>query len=202
MVHARNVKPPLAGATLVSVDEASVRSLPGFVRVVTRGNYVAVVFEREEQAIRGARELKCQWRPPAAAPFPTSETLFDYMRAATPTATGDPAVVGDPVTALSGAATVIEARYDVPFQGHTAMGPAHATADPTGDQLTIYSNDMKSYGLRNGVAEFLKMPRDRVRVVWMDGPQAYGRTAADDAGFEAAFLATEIERPVRAAVDA
>ena len=90
MVHARNVKPPLAGATLVSVDEASVRSLPGFVRVVTRGNYVAVVFEREEQAIRGARELKCQWRPPAAAPFPTSETLFDYMRAATPTATGDP----------------------------------------------------------------------------------------------------------------
>ncbi len=197
MVHARNVKPPLAGATLVSADETSVRSLPGFVGVVTRGNYVAVVFEREEQAIRGARQLKCQWQPPAAAPFPTSETLFDYMRAATPTATGTPAVVGDPVAALSGAATVIEARYDVPFQGHTAMGPAHATADPTGDQLTIYSNDMKSYGLRNGVAEFLKMPRDRVRVVWMDGPQAYGRTAADDAGFEAALLATEIKRPVR-----
>jgi CO/xanthine dehydrogenase Mo-binding subunit len=41
------------------------------------------------------------------------------------------------------------------------------------------------------------MPRDRVRVVWMDGPQAYGRTAADDAGFEAAFLAKEIGRPVR-----
>ncbi len=98
---------------------------------------------------------------------------------------------------MNEAATVVEARYDVPFQGHTAMGPAHATADPTGDQLTIYSNDMKSYGLRNGVAEFLKMPRDRVRVVWMDGPQAYGRTAADDAGFEAAFLAKELGRPVR-----
>ena len=41
------------------------------------------------------------------------------------------------------------------------------------------------------------MPRDRVRVVWMEGPQAYGRTAADDAGFEAAFLAKEIGRPVR-----
>jgi CO/xanthine dehydrogenase Mo-binding subunit len=25
-----------------------------------------------------------------------------------------------------------------------------------------------------------------VRVVWLKGPQAYGRTAADDAGFEAA----------------
>ena len=31
----------------------------------------------------------------------------------------------------------------------------------------------------------------------MEGPQAYGRTAADDAGFEAAFLAKEIGRPVR-----
>src|SRR3979490_1351719 len=41
------------------------------------------------------------------------------------------------------------------------------------------------------------MPRDRVRVVWMEGPQGYGRTAADDAGFEAAFLAKELGRPVR-----
>ena len=56
---------------------------------------------------------------------------------------------------------------------------------------------MKSYGLRNGVAQFLGMPREQVRVVWMDGPQAFGRTAADDAGFEAAFLAREIGRPVR-----
>ena len=31
----------------------------------------------------------------------------------------------------------------------------------------------------------------------MEGPQAYGRTAADDAGFEAAYLAKEIGRPVR-----
>jgi CO/xanthine dehydrogenase Mo-binding subunit len=31
----------------------------------------------------------------------------------------------------------------------------------------------------------------------MDGPQAYGRTAADDAGFEAAYLAKAVGRPVR-----
>jgi nicotinate dehydrogenase subunit B len=92
---------------------------------------------------------------------------------------------------------VIEADYDVPYQGHVSIGPAHALADPSNGQMTIYSNDMKSYGLRDGVAEFLQLPRDRVRVVWMEGPQAYGRTAADDAGFEAAFLAKEIGRPVR-----
>jgi CO/xanthine dehydrogenase Mo-binding subunit len=197
MVHARNVKPPVAGATLVSIDESSVSGVPGLVKVVSKGNYVAVVCEREEQAIQAARQLKVNWRKPAAAPFPSSEDLYGYMRKAMPTYSGAPSVVGNPDAALAGAAKVIEADYEVPFQGHTSLGPAHATADPTNDQLTIYSNDMKSYGLRNGVAQFLQMPRDRVRVVWMDGSQAYGRTAADDAGFEAAFLAKEIGRPVR-----
>jgi len=197
MVHARNVKPPMAGATLVSIDESSVRDLPGFVRVVSRGNYVAVVCEREEQAINASRRLRVNWRRPATPPFPASDDLFTYMRNATPTSSDPPDVVGDPAGALAGAASVIEAAYEVPYQGHTAISPAHATADPSDGQLTIYSNDMKSYGLRNGVAEFLQMPRDQVRVVWMEGPQAYGRTAADDAGFEAAFLAKELGRPVR-----
>ena len=197
MVHARNVKPPVAGAELVSIDESSVRDIPGFVQVVRRGNYVAVVCEREEEAIRAARQLQVNWQRPATAPFPTSEDLYTYMRHATPTSSSTPSVVGNPDTALAGAAQVIEAEYEYPFQGHTAIGPAHATADPTNGQMTIYSNDMKSYGLRTGVAEFLGMPRDQVRVVWMEGPQGYGRTAADDAGFEAAFLAHALGRPVR-----
>ena len=197
MVHARNVKPPFAGAKLVSIDESSVRGIPGFIKVVSKGNYVAVVCEREEQAIGAQRQIKVNWEKPATAPFPNSEDLFKYMRAATPTSTQKPTVTGNPDSALASAAKVVEAEYDVPFQGHTAISPAHALADPSNGQMTIYSNDMKSYGMRTGVAEFLQMPRDRVRVVWMEGPQAYGRTAADDAGFEAAYLAKEIGRPVR-----
>ena len=197
MLHARNVKPPVAGATLVGIDESSVKAIPGFVRVVSKGNYVAVVCRREEEAIRAARQLKVNWQKPAAAPFPASDDLFAFMRAATPTASPAPTIVGDPAGAIAAAATVVEADYDVPFQGHTSFGPAHALADPSNDQMTIYSNEMKSYGLRNGVAQFLGIPRDRVRVVWMEGPQAFGRTAAGDAGFEAAFLAKALGRPVR-----
>ena len=197
MLHARNVKPPVAGAKLVSIDESSVRGTPGFVKVVSKGNYVAVVCEREEQAISASRRLKVNWEKPATSPFPSSEDLYGYMRRATPTSNSRPNVVGDPDAALAGAAKTIEAEYDFPFQGHTALAPAHATADPSNGQMTIYSNDMKSYGLRNGVAQFLQIPRDQVRVVWMEGPQGYGRTAADDAGFEAAFLAKEVGRPVR-----
>jgi CO/xanthine dehydrogenase Mo-binding subunit len=141
--------------------------------------------------------LKVEWKRPDVAPFPASGDLFNYMRAATPSSTSEPQLLGDPDAALAGAAHVIDAEYEVPFQGHTAIGPAHALADPSDGLMTIYSNDMKAYGLRNGVARFLGMPREKVRVVYMEGPQVYGRTAADDAGFEAAFLAREMGRPVR-----
>src|SRR3954462_5403409 len=96
MVHARNVKPPLAGATLVSVDESSVRNLPGFVKLVRNGNYLAVVCEREEQAIAAARGLRANWQEPAAAPFPASENLHTFMRAAAPASTANPVVIGTP----------------------------------------------------------------------------------------------------------
>ena len=197
MVHARNVRPPIAGAVLRGIDESSVADIPGFIQIVSHGNYVAVVCEREEQAIRAARQLRAEWEPPADAPFPASDELFDYMRQAASTSSGAPEVEGDPDAALAGATQVLEAEFEVPFQGHTALGPAHALADPANGQMTIYSNDMKSYRLRTGVAEFLDIRRDQVRVMYMDGPQLYGRTAADDAGFEAAYLAHEIGRPVR-----
>ena len=206
MVHARNVRPPWAGAKLVSIDESSVEDVPGFIRVVSRGNYVAVVCEREEHAVEAARRLTVRWERPDIPPFPSSEDLFRYLRSEAPMATTTTRggrevplarVQGDPEGALSTAARVIEAEYDFPFQGHTAIGPAHALADPSDGQMTLYSNDMKPYRLRTGVAEFLGMPREQVRVIWLEGPQLYGRSAADDAGFEAAFLAKEVGRPVR-----
>ena len=198
MVHARNVKPPVAGAKLVSIDESSVRNLPGFVKVVSKGNYVAVVCEREEQAIAAARALKCNWQKPATPQLPAgSDGLFKYMRETTPKSSQTPINIGSVDAAFANAAKIVEAEYDVPFQGHTAISPGHALADPSNGQMTIYSNDMKSYGMRNGVATFLGMPREQVRVIWMEGPQGYGRTAADDAGFEAAYIAKELGRPVR-----
>jgi len=105
--------------------------------------------------------------------------------------------VGNPAAAFSRAAKVLEAEYRIPFQGHTAFAGAHAMADPSNGQMTVYSNDMKTYGMRRGVATFLGMPQDRVRVVYMQGPQGFGRTAAEDAACEAAWIARELGRPVR-----
>src|SRR3954469_12848804 len=40
MLHGRVVRPPAVGATLISVDESSIKDMPGVVKVVTRKNFV------------------------------------------------------------------------------------------------------------------------------------------------------------------
>src|SRR5512135_2120929 len=58
MLHGRVVRPPAIGSTVISVDEASVRDLPGVVKVVVRKNFVGVVAEKQWQAEQAANQLK------------------------------------------------------------------------------------------------------------------------------------------------
>ncbi len=71
MAHGRVVRPPAPGATVVRVDESSVRNLPGLVRVVVRNNFVGVVAEKamagdhDRQPTSGHLESRCRARAAA-----------------------------------------------------------------------------------------------------------------------------------------
>ena len=54
MLHGRVVRPPAIGAKLEKVDESGVKKVPGVVRVVREGNFLAVVATNEWDAVRGA----------------------------------------------------------------------------------------------------------------------------------------------------
>src|SRR5882672_12043476 len=66
MLHGRMIRPPVAGATPVSVDESSVRDIPG-VRIVRKNDFIGLVAEKEWDAIRAAEALKVQWSDTKAA---------------------------------------------------------------------------------------------------------------------------------------
>jgi nicotinate dehydrogenase subunit B len=59
MLHARVIRPPALGAGLVSVDESSIAAIGGS-RVVRIQNFLAVVAEREWDAVRAARCVQSQ----------------------------------------------------------------------------------------------------------------------------------------------
>ena len=54
---------PFVGTSLIGIDESSVRDIPGLIAVVRIGDFVGVVAEREEQAIRAAEKLELSWKP-------------------------------------------------------------------------------------------------------------------------------------------
>jgi CO/xanthine dehydrogenase Mo-binding subunit len=193
MLHGRVVRPPGINATLVKVNGFE-RRIPGLVRVVVEKNFVGVVAEREEQAIRAAKELKVTWKDPGGVP--TYEQLFAKMTSQV----GSARLLvldGDPDGALAGAAKVVEATYYYPYQLHGSMGPSCAIADVKGDEVTIWSPTQGVYPLRRAVAKMLKLPDRNVRVLFREGSGCYGLNGADTASCDAALLSRAVGRPVR-----
>ena len=78
MQHARVIRPPAIGASLISVDEDSVKNLPG-VKVVRIKNFLAVVAEDEWTTVRAARALRAQWSEWSG--LPAQDGLADTLRA-------------------------------------------------------------------------------------------------------------------------
>jgi nicotinate dehydrogenase subunit B len=198
MRHGRIVHPPGPGAQLVSVDDTSMQDA----QVVRLGNFVGVVSEREEQAVRAAKALKVEWRQTAHLPYGEGgylgkrEDLYTYIRSQPTT---DNALVeeGDVESAFKSAAVRLEATYRQPFQAHASLGPSCAVADVQTDHAVIWCSTQGVYPLRGALASLLQMPPDKVQVIHVEGAAPYGHNGADDAAADAAILSRESGRPVR-----
>ena len=197
MLHARIVRPPALGATLVSVDESSVAAIPT-ARVVRIQSFLAVVAEREWDAVRAAGTLKTSWTPGAGLPEASKE--FEAMRASRVVRDQEVAKKGD-VSALNapapGLTRMLTAQYRWPIQTHGSIGPSCAVADVRDGRATVWTSTQNVHGFQATCARLLGLETSRVRVIYRDGAGSYGPNGADDAAAEAALLSKTLGRPVR-----
>jgi CO/xanthine dehydrogenase Mo-binding subunit len=194
MVHARVVRPPSMGARLRSLDAAQVEKMPGVMKVVRNGNYLAVIAEREFQAIQAMRALA------AAAQWDEQAKLTDYPGVYDLLQKGpsEELVIFDTKTQPAPGSRTVEATYRRPYQMHAAIGPSCAVALLQDGKLTVWTHNQGVYPLRKAVAELLHMPEDKVRCIHMEGSGCYGHNGSDDAGGDAALLAAAMPgKPVR-----
>jgi nicotinate dehydrogenase subunit B len=196
MVHARIGRPPVPRAELVSVDAAALKAMPGVIEVVRDGSFVAVVCEREEQAIKARLALRelAVWSRPELPP-----TLADTFDRPDPELPAQDSVVYEK-TAPSASAAVrqIEARYTRAFQLHASIGPSCAVAHSVDGKLTVWTHSQGVFALCGDIARALGLAPASVICVHMEGAGCYGHNGADDAAFDAALLARAIPgRPVR-----
>jgi nicotinate dehydrogenase subunit B len=194
MLHGAVVRPPVAHAQLVSVDEASVKGLPGLVKVVVKKNFVGVICEKPFQAVQAARQLKVNWN--TGTPLPDPATFYDVIRKA-PSRDAYVVKSADVDAKLASAQTTITAEYRYPYQMHGSMGASCAVAEVQGNKATVWSPTQSAYPTRSGVATILGIPLENVHVIWKRGSGCYGINAADTVSYDAALLSQAIGKPVR-----
>ena len=195
MLHGRMIRPLVAGALPVAVDDGSVRDLPG-VRVIRNKGFIGIVTEREWDAVQAAERLHVTWSE-AVPPFPEMAALYDHIRQASVVKREVQVATGEIDPAFANAARIVEAEYEWPFQSHASMGPACAVVDAQADGATLWTGSQKPHFARDGVARALGLPQDKVHGIWVPGPGSYGRNDAGDAGIDAALLSKAVGRPVR-----
>jgi nicotinate dehydrogenase subunit B len=196
MVHARIGRPQVPHAELLSIDDAALKAMPGVIEVVRDGSFVAVVCEREEQAINARLALRelAVWSRPELPP-----TLADTFGRPDPGLQSQDSVVYEK-TAPSASASVrqIEARYTRAFQLHASIGPSCAVAHSVDGKLTVWTHSQGVFPLCGDIARALGIAPASVVCVHMEGAGCYGHNGADDAAFDAALLARALPgRPVR-----
>jgi nicotinate dehydrogenase subunit B len=190
MVFGRVVRPPSAGAQLVSFDESAVKAMPGIVAIVRDGDFLAVAAEREEQAIRARAALKSSavWKESPSLP-PEGAGLYEAMlRSDVPVQ-----VVSEKgVDVTVSAAKSLTATYTKPYTCHGSIGPSCAVAQWTDGKLRVWTHSQGVFPLRADLAKVFGVEPKQIRCTHVEGSGCYGHNGADDVALDAALVARAV----------
>jgi CO/xanthine dehydrogenase Mo-binding subunit len=195
LLFGRIVRPPSRGAVLLDAPATDVLALPGVVTVVRDGDFLGVVAEREEVALRAGDRLRADSKWDERPTLPDEDDLPGFLFAA-PAETTVLAESGSPAESP---ARSFEATYHRPYLAHATMGPSSATALVTpGPLLQVWCHSQGVYPLRRELARALRLAEDDVTVRHAEGAGCYGHNGADDVAMDAALLAFAVPgRPVQ-----
>ena len=197
MLHGRVVRPATSLSAPASIDESSIKNIPGVVKIVREGTFVGVVAETEWAAIQAAKALKVTWSEPTLKMMSGPNEVFDYLKN---TKSFKDTVVtnkGNPDAAFSQAQKKYEATYYLPFQLHGMIGPPCAVADVRGDKATIWTGTQGPFRTRDSIARMLNIPPKNVHLLYREGSGSYGRLESDDVAEDAALMSRAVGKPVR-----
>ncbi|MBV8888320.1 MAG: xanthine dehydrogenase family protein molybdopterin-binding subunit, partial [Alphaproteobacteria bacterium] len=188
LVHGRVVRPPSYDADLRAVDTGPAAAMPGVLKVVHDGRYLAVIAEHEYQAVAAMRALAAaaDWDEKPTLPDPAD--LFATLDAQP----AQPVPVRDNPADMPAGARIVEAQYRRGYQMHGSIGPSCAVALYQDGILTVWSHAQGMFPLRAAIAELVNLPADKVHCIHVEGSGCYGHNAADDAGADAAVLAVAV----------
>jgi len=195
MLHARVIRPDDFGARIASVDDSAARQVGGFVQTVRKGDFLAVVARSEWAAIKAARAVRVTWTPGTG--LPEQATVFETWRKLPVAKEEVTQNVGDAKAALDTSARRVKATYDFAVQTHATIGPSCAVADFQGGKLTVWTSSQATHSMQHELSSITGLPREAIRLVFIEGAGCYGRNGTEDAAADASLISTIIGQPVR-----
>ena len=195
MLHARVIRPEAFGARVEAVDDGDARKINGFVQVVRKDNFLAVVASNEWAAIKAARALKVTWS--AGTGLPDSSQVMSDWRKGRPGKSEVSQRAGDVAPALDTSTKRVKASYDFAIQTHASIGPSCAVAEYKDGKLTLWSASQATHSMQSEVAAITGVAKENIRLLYVDGSGCYGRNGHEDATADAALISVLIGKPVR-----
>ena len=183
LVHGRVVRQPSYGAHLVGYD-SEIERMPGVLKVVRDGDFLAVVARQEWTAIKAAEALSraAVWRETAELPADPWTWLQAQPAELKPIKAQVREGGAEPVRTL-------EASYRRPYQMHGSIGPSCAVAEMRPDGLLLHTHSQSVFETSAAIARMLGLPPEKVQARHMNGSGCYGHNGADDVAADAALLA-------------
>ncbi|HWF00177.1 MAG TPA: molybdopterin cofactor-binding domain-containing protein [Caulobacteraceae bacterium] len=193
MLHARVVRGPSDGTRLNDPDVTAAAAVPGVVKIVRQGRFLAIVAETEWAAIQAQRIAQARGWTAAGPPIPA-----DPQAALMAAEAQDVAIFRYPAPPAQPAVRALAARYSRPYLMHGAIGPSCAVALWNGEGLTVWTHSQGVAPLQGALADLLALPSEKIRCIHVEGAGCYGHNGADDVAADAALAARAVPgRPVR-----
>ncbi len=198
MLYGKIVRPDSFGATLASLDSHEAEQIPG-VTVVHDGDFVGVAAPTPEVASRAASAIRAEWK---SQPQISNKELFDHLKKNPAEGSGPLESpfrheTGSVEKASQAADQRLQQSYAVNYIAHAPLEPRAALAQWSGDDLTVWTGTQRPFGVRSELADALRMPEERVRVLMPDTGSGYGGKHTGETAIEAARLARSAKRPVK-----
>lgn len=203
-LYAQIERPRRFGARVASFNAETVLAVPGVRQVFalepgpgTIAGGVAVVATSTWAAAQGRAKLIVQWNEQEAG-SDDSEALAKAALAALDTQPAEAVnKIGDPDAVLAAAAKVIRADYQLPFLAHATLEPQNATAQWSGDQLTVWAPTQFPGLAARGIAKALDIKPEQItlHITLLGG--GFGRRINGDYAVEAALVARQVAAPVQ-----
>ena len=186
VLHARVLRQPWRDAHLASLDETAVRKAAAApIEIVREGELIAFTSESELAVMRAAETARTLARWEGGTPAPPQVGTPAWLKAQPKRSrTVD---TGKPAAAAGN--RVVEADYSRPFLTYGSIGPCCALAEWKDGALKVWSHSQGPAVLRDWLARALGLEAKQVTVLHRHGSGAYGHNTADDAAFDASWLA-------------